>query len=126
MKATRIIHWTSTIIFAGFFLMSAGMYFTQNPELVKGMKAAGFPVFMLGILGTAKLLGAIALVQPKFRTLKEWAYAGFTINLIGAVWTHAATGTPFVSALVFLVILAVSYVSWKRLGSVAVSQAVYA
>ena len=88
MKVNKIIYWTSTIIFAA--------------------------LFMLPLLGTAKLLGAIALVQPKFKTLKEWAYAGFTINLTGAVWAHVATNTPFTTVMVFFVILAVSYVFWKR------------
>jgi hypothetical protein len=127
MKVNKIVYWTSTIIFSLFFLMSVTMYFTRNPQVVEGMKAAGFPPYMLSILGTAKLLGVIALLQPKFKTLKEWAYAGFTINLIGAVWTHAATNTPFTSALVFMAILAVSYVFWKRtLAAKEVKTAVYA
>lgn len=127
MKVNKIVYWTSTIIFSLFFLMSATMYFTKNPQVVEGMKLAGFPPYMLGILGTAKLLGVIALLQPKFVTLKEWAYAGFTINLIGAIWTHAATNTPFTSALVFLVILATSYVTWKRMLSAKEARtAVYA
>lgn len=96
------------------FLMSAMMYLTKSPELVEGMKFLGFPMFILPLLGTAKLLGAIALLQPKFKTLKEWAYAGFTFNLIGAIWAHAATNTPFTLVAVFFVVLAVSYIFWKR------------
>lgn len=127
MKVNKIVYWTSTIIFSLFFLMSVTMYMTRNPQVVEGMKMAGFPPYMLGILGTAKLLGVIALLQPKFKTLKEWAYAGFTINLIGAIWTHVATNTPFTSALVFLIILGVSYVFWKRtLAAKEVRTAVYA
>lgn len=126
MKVNKIVYWTSTIIFAAFFLMSVTMYFTKNPQVVEGMKLSGFPPYMLGILGTAKLLGVIALLQPRFKTLKEWAYAGFTINLIGAVWTHAATNTPFVSALVFMVILAVSYIFWKRMENVRETKVLYA
>ena len=114
MKINKIIYWTTTILMAGLFLMSSAMYFSKSPELVQGMQFLGFPPFMLPLLGTAKLLGAIALVQPRFQTLKEWAYAGFTINLIGAIWAHVATATPFISPLVFLAILAVSYISWKR------------
>ena len=115
MKVNKIVYWTSTIIFAGMFLMSAMMYLIKSPELVEGMKFLGFPPFILPLLGTAKLLGAIALVQPKFKTLQEWAYAGFTINLVGAVWAHAATGTPFTTVLVFFVVLAVSYVFRVRM-----------
>lgn len=114
MKTNKIIYWTSTVIIAGLFLMSSMMYFTKSPDLVKGFAFMGFPPFMIPLLGTAKLLGAIALLQPKFRTLKEWAYAGFTIVLIGATWAHAATNTPFVMPVVFMLLLGVSYVFWKK------------
>ena len=36
----------------------------------------GYPAYFLVILGIWKLLGAVALVVPKFPRLKEWAYAG--------------------------------------------------
>jgi hypothetical protein len=44
----------------------------------------GYPSYLLAILGTAKLLGAPALLQNRFPTLREWAYAGFAFDLIGA------------------------------------------
>ena len=126
MKVNKIVYWTSTILFAAFFLMSVSMYISKDPQVVEGMKLAGFPPFMLGILGTAKLLGVIALLQPKFKGLKEWAYAGFTILLIGATWVHVATNTPFVMPLVFLAVLATSYISWKRTQSVTERRAAFA
>jgi hypothetical protein len=64
---------------------------------------------MLPLLGTAKLLGALAIINPWFPMLREWAYAGFTFVLTGAAWSHLATGTPAVAPLVFLCILALSY-----------------
>jgi len=114
MKINKIIYWTSTVIFAGMMLMSSVMYLTKSPELVKGFTSMGYPLFVINILGVAKLLGAIALLQPKFKTLKEWAYAGFTINLIGAIWSHVAVGQPIIMPLVFLVLLAVSYLFFHR------------
>lgn len=95
-------------------LMSSVMYLTKSQQLVEGFKLMGYPLFMLDILGVAKLLGAIALVQPKFKTLKEWAYAGFTINMIGAIWSHVVLGHPFISPLLFLALLAVSYLFYHR------------
>jgi hypothetical protein len=126
MKVNKIVYWTSTTLFATFFLMSVSMYISKDPQVVEGMKLAGFPPFMLGILGTAKLLGVIALLQPKFKRLKEWAYAGYTILLIGATWVHVATSTPFVMPLVFLAVLATSYISWKRTQSVTERRAAFA
>jgi hypothetical protein len=67
------------------------------------------------------LLGAIALLNPWFPKLREWAYAGFTFTLISAIWAHVATSTPFVAPLVFLILLAVSYYFHQKL--VPVSEA---
>lgn len=109
MKKNKIIYWSVTGLVSLGFLMSSLMYLTQNPELMDGFKKLGFPVFFVTMLGLAKLLGAIALINPWFPKLKEWAYAGFTFTLIGAAWTHAATQTPFISPLIFLFLLGVSY-----------------
>ncbi|RYY97392.1 MAG: hypothetical protein EOO11_11020 [Chitinophagaceae bacterium] len=46
--------------------------------------------------------------------LREWAYAGFTINLLGAAWSHAAVGDPVAAPLVLLLLLAGSYLTGKR------------
>lgn len=46
-------------------------------------------------------------------TLREWAYAGFTIDLIGATASHVCAGDPVGASMVpalFLIPLAVSYV----------------
>lgn len=109
MKKNKIIYWSLTGLVAAGFLMSSFMYLGKNPELLNGFKMMGFPEFFIPILGWAKLLGALAIVNPWFPKLKEWAYAGFTYTLIGAVWTHVATGTPFIAPLVFLVLVGASY-----------------
>ncbi len=109
MKKNKIIYWSVTGLVSLGFLMSGIMYLTQNQQLIDGFSKIGFPLLMLPILGTAKLLGAIAIVNPWFPKLKEWAYAGFVFVLIGAVWVHVSTNTPFVSPLVFLILVATSY-----------------
>ncbi len=109
MKKNNIIYWTLTGLVSAAFLMSSTMYLGKNPELVNGFNQMGFPLFMVTLLGTAKLLGALAIINPWSPKLREWAYAGFTFVLIGAAWTHAATNTPMVAPLVFLVLLGASY-----------------
>lgn len=115
MKRDKIIYWVATGLVAAGMVMSAFMYLTKNPELVSGFETLGFPVYFISILGVAKLLGAIILLVPAGTTLKEWAYAGFIFTFVGATWTHLATNTPFVSPLVFLVVLGVSYFFWTRI-----------
>ena len=113
MKRDKIIYWIATGLISAGMLMSAGMYLTQNPELMQSFRQTGYPDFFVTLLGTAKLLGAIVLVMPVWSKLKEWAYAGFGFTFIGAIWTHLATNTPWVGPLVALIILSVSY--WFRM-----------
>jgi uncharacterized membrane protein YphA (DoxX/SURF4 family) len=88
----KIAYWIATGLFGALMLMSAYMYLSGAEQVTDGLAKLGYPVFLLQILGVAKLLGAIALLTPKFPKLKEWAYAGFAFNLIGAIWTHVAVG----------------------------------
>ena len=117
-KRTRAVYWAATILFVLPMTWSAIQYFTEAPKMVETMTHLGYPIYFLKILGMAKVLGAVAILYGGFRTLKEWAYAGFTFDLIGAVWSHMASGDPIHIALVplgFLFVLSISYVSWKRL-----------
>jgi hypothetical protein len=109
MKRNKILYWTITGLVSAGFLMSSMMYLTKNPELMNNFSQLGFPVIFVNILGVAKLLGALALVNPWSAKLREWAYAGFTFTLIGATWVHIATGTPLIAPIVFLLLLGISY-----------------
>ncbi len=112
MKKDKIIYWVSTGIFGLMMLMSALMYFT-DPKVVEGFKMMGFPDYFRVELGTAKFLGALVLVIPQIPLrVKEWAYAGFGINLIAAAITHLSMGdTPGITMpLVLFVVLTVSNV----------------
>lgn len=117
MKRDKILYWITTGLVSLGFVASSIMYLTHNPELMKGFSMMGYPVYFVTILGIAKLTGALALLNPWSDKLKEWAYAGFTFTLIGAAWTHIATGTPFIAPLVFLLLVGLSYFFFRRINS---------
>ncbi len=52
----------------------------------------GYPLYFFAILGFWKVLGAIAILVPRFPRLKEWAYAGIFFDLTGAAASCAAVG----------------------------------
>ncbi len=65
----------------------------------------------------AKLVGGVALLVPLPRWIKEWTYAGFTIDFGSAVIAHLAVGDPLsavVTPVVGLLILMTSYASYHR------------
>ena len=109
MKTQKITYWIATILISAMMLFSSILYLTKAPMLADGFKLAELPLYLLPFLGLAKLLGAIALIVPKWPTLKLWAYAGFTFTFLGAVWVHLSTNTPFVAPLIALAVLLISY-----------------
>jgi uncharacterized membrane protein YphA (DoxX/SURF4 family) len=114
-KKVSIVYWISTVLFALPLVWSAIMYLTEAPKMMATMSHLGYPVYFTKILGVAKLLGAAALLYPAMPRLKEWAYAGFTFDLIGAFVSHLSSGDTITIALVplaFLALLMTSY--WSR------------
>jgi hypothetical protein len=52
----------------------------------------GYPMYFFAILGFWKVLGAIAILVPRYPLLKEWAYAGIFFDLTGAAASCVAVG----------------------------------
>ena len=78
----------------------------------------GYPVYFMKILGVAKLLGIAAIVTGVSPTLKEWAYAGFTIDVVSAFASHLSAGDSLKIALIpaaFFVVQLTSYGAGKQL-----------
>jgi uncharacterized membrane protein YphA (DoxX/SURF4 family) len=120
-KTSRVVYWVVTVLFAVPLTWSAIQYLIEAPRMVQTMVGhLGYPAYFLKILGAFKLLGVAALLYPRFPRLKEWAYAGFTFDTVGAFWSHAAHGDGVLVAsvpLVFLAVQLVSYFLWKRLSA---------
>ena len=107
MKKINIIYWIFTGLLCALMLFSAIGGFANPEESVKMMHDhLQYPVYFITMLGIAKTLGVIALLTPGFPRLKEWAYAGFTFDLIAAVWSSIAVGDPIAPLLTFIIFFA--------------------
>jgi hypothetical protein len=67
---------------------------------------------MLTLLGVWKILGAAAVLIPKFPLVKEWAYAGFFFVMSGAVFSHLAVGDGAMEFFGPVLLLILTFVSW--------------
>ena len=94
-KTTKIWYWITTILFSLAILMGV-IPSEQGKEL---MTHLGYPLYLMTILGIAKVLGVVAIVQQKYKTIKEWAYAGFTFDILGASASIYLAGDGIVAAL---------------------------
>ena len=102
-KRNAILFWVFTGLFSAFMLTSAIPNILSTPQWVEVFKQLGYPLYMLPLIGTAKLLGIIALLVPGFPRVKEWAYAGFFFDLTGAAYSGLAVGGFHPLMLVMLV-----------------------
>jgi len=119
LKTARVVYWVATLLFVLPQAWSAVQYLTMAPRMVETFTGLGYPLYVMTFLAVAKLLGIVAVLWGRPARLKEWAYAGFTFDTLGAAWSHLASGDPgFIVAvpLAFLVVQFVSYAMWKRAG----------
>jgi hypothetical protein len=117
LKTFKILYWLITIPLLVIMGVSAYLYLTSAPQIVEGVKTLGYPVYLLKILGIAKTLGVLAILYGKFRTLKEWAYAGFVFDVIGAAMSHHFSGDPVwkvATPIIVLLFILASYFLWRK------------
>ncbi len=91
-KTNLIIYWTATCLLAFGMLGSGFAQVFQAKDMVDLITPLGYPLYFMRIIGVLKILGVIAILVPKFRLLKEWAYAGFFFVMTGALISHLACG----------------------------------
>ena len=72
-KRTKIIYWVATIWLALGMVSTGIVQLIKMEEEVKMMTDLGYPTYLMTILGVWKILGAIAILIPKFPLLKEWS-----------------------------------------------------
>ena len=119
-----IAYWVTTALVV-FELALGGAWDVLRVPQVRGLiEQLGYPSYFLVILGTWKLLGAVALVIPRFPRLKEWAYAGAIFDLTGAVVSLIVSGLTDVRDLAYPIFMTgMAIASWslrpssRRLGS---------
>jgi hypothetical protein len=117
MKAERAIGWVVTGLMATLMLVSAVPDVFSIPGAVSVFRHLGYPDYLSIFLGTAKMLGVSAVLSPGLPRVKEWAFAGLTFDLTGALYSHLSVGDPpsvWSPALVGLILMAGSYVAFRR------------
>lgn len=116
MKRDKIIFYVATGLLTLLMLFSVSMYFFKHEDIVKAFTSFGYPSYIIYPYAVVKLLGLVALWLPKYKTLKEWAYAGFFYAFILAFFAHYMIGDGEQGgAAIALVLLVVSYIFYKRI-----------
>ncbi len=117
MVKNKIGYWIVTALFS--LQMSFTAYAELRlPQVTEAFNHMGFPDYFRVELSWAKLLGVVLLLVPVGPRLKEWAYAGFAIDIASALIAHFAVGdgpAAWSWAAGTGVLWGLSYFLWRRL-----------
>ena len=123
-KTTVIGFWIVTALFCvqiGFTAYAQ----LRLPQVADAFTHLGFPAYFRVELAWAKIVGIVLLLAPVPTQLKEWAYAGFAINLASALIAHLAVGDgpeAWSWSVGTGVLWGLSYFFWRRLQAAPVFQ----
>lgn len=130
-RASVIAFWIVTALFCLEMSFTAYYELCILPQAAEAFTRLGFSATAFRIeLSWAKVIGVAVLLLPMIPArLKEWAYAGFAINLISAIIAHlsihdrpAALAPSTITSVLWLL----SYYFWRRLQSSAAANQVAA
>ena len=115
-RAETAAYWIITSLFC--LQMSFTAYAQLHlPQVAAMFSHLGFPAYFRVELSWAKLFGVLLMLAPVPARLKEWAYAGFAINLASALIAHLSVGDgpeAWGWAVGTGVLWGLSYLLWRR------------
>ena len=117
MKALRITYWIVTGLLAAFMLLGAITDVINGPDVMAFFKHLNYPGYFAQFIGTLKILGIIGILIPGYPKVREWAYAGLTFDVTGALYSHISNGDGpeiYFPALLGLLLVITSYVLYYK------------
>jgi len=116
MRTQSWLGWIVTGLMTALLLLSAVPDVLRVPGAQLVFNHLGYPPYLLLFLGTAKILGVVAVLLPGLPRIKEWAFAGLTFDVTGALYSHLSVGDPpsaWTPAVIALVLVGGSYVAYR-------------
>ena len=117
--------WIFTALFCLEMSFTAYYELARLPEAAQAFTRLGFSAASFRVeLSWAKVAGVAVLLTPMvpargvLYVIKEWAYAGFAINLVSALIAHLSIGdrpAALAPSAITSVLWGLSYFFWRRL-----------
>jgi hypothetical protein len=113
MKKGKLIwYWIITAILSLCIFFGGLAQAMLLKDVVQGFKPLGYPNYFISLIGVWKVLGVVAILIPKFKLLKEWAYAGIFFAMSGAVISHIASNDVSVQIISPFLLAVFTVLSW--------------
>jgi len=112
VTARRLVYAIATAIAVAVFVGSGVANLLRLDHIANDMTRLGYPPYFMSVLGTWKVLGAIAIAAPRLSRAKEWAYAGMIFDLTGAAASRLAVADGIGAVLAPMIVALIVAVSW--------------
>lgn len=125
-KGTEKIIYLTTTGFIALISILGAWGLLASSVFIDTVNVMGYPRYFRITLAIFKIIGGIALLTPVPRSVKEWAYAGIAINVISAIISFCAIQAAafnFVSPVIALLVLIISYIYFRRTANLSPSEA---
>ncbi|HTE32644.1 MAG TPA: DoxX family protein [Chryseolinea sp.] len=99
-RRNKIIYWVATGLLSVGMLGSGLAQLFHEQAMVDIIVPLGYPLYFLYIIGVWKILGVAAILLPRLKLVKEWAYAGLFFAMTGALVSHLASGDDTVKGII--------------------------
>lgn len=124
MKSIKTIYYGSTGLLSLLLTGSAIAYVLNYDFFYASFTSLGYPTYLIYPIALAKISAVITLWLPNKPNLKEWAYAGLCYDFLLALSAHLNVNhDEYISAIVALLILFMSYFSYHKIKNEALSAA---
>jgi len=111
-RVRGMAYWPVTLALAALFAIPGAALVAHAPHFANEMARLGYPAYFLVLFGALKIAGAIAILAPRLPVLKEWAYAGMTFDVVGAIVSHLSMGDPPDNLILPALIGVLLFLSW--------------
>jgi len=105
-------YWLATAVVAGELALGGIWDIARISFVADLVRHLGYPSYFLVLLGSWKVLAAVALLIPRRALLKEWAYAGAFFTYTGAIVSHLVTGYDLAEVGLLAALTVLTVLSW--------------
>ncbi len=111
-KTLKITKWVLAILLAFLFISAGYPKLLSKASMIHRFEAWGYAPWFVKVVGLVELLGGIFLVIPK---TAFYAALALAIVMLGAVYTHIATGIggPGFALIVLILLFGVAFLWFK-------------
>jgi len=114
--ATKVIYWITTSLIT--LAQIPGAFMINTNMATQTCTHLGLPRWLMVEASIGSTIGALILIIPMWKWLKDWAYVAFGITFISAFVAHVTIdgfGSEAIQAIIFFGVLFTSYIYYHKI-----------